>query len=438
MAIVFAAFLACSLLWYKKTVLLTASSLLFLPQLASGIAGVKMLYAVSIWQIVLFYFKGYHRRKSSKYPVWLLIPSVTTAFGYVMSDYYGTSKNLPIVIVNCMNYFYYPYIVWHLLDSRIAIRSYLRCLLVFFFLVATYAVAELAMGQNVVAEYFRENGLVEGLMGREETRERFGLMSCSSILPYPSSLGMLSSLVFFTLLNMRALEVRIDAKLQTALLFLLPFCVLLSGSRSQFCVLAACCLPILFWKDFLKTGTAKVLLLSAVVLLVAFSGTFQDIIFSIINSNEAAMGSSVGMREEQLDICLVSLSQSPVWGNGRNYIWEYVAPYNPALHGAESVWFQIMVDYGLVGCFNYLFVVAGAAATLYKKSFVLCFLPAAFLIGKTVSIVIGVELSTLIVFTVLLYKMYEFRAQAEPAAVSQVAFRMSCGTVSPHTTHLSL
>ncbi len=406
---IFVVLIVYSFTHYRKAVLLSASSLLFLPNVVSGIPGVKMLYAISIWQIFLFSFNGYYKQRQSKYPMWLLVPSLLTCFGYLMSDFYGISKNLPLIIVNCLCYFYYPYIVWHLLDSKVAVQSFIKYLLTFFFVVAIYALIELAIGRNVVADICWDYGLTEGFMGTEDSRKRFGLLRCTSILPYSSALGMLSALMFFILLNMKALNVEIIKNKEKILLFLLPFCVLLSGTRSQFCVFAICLVPIFFWKDFLRTKTAKVLLLLGIVVLVAFSGLFIEIVSSIMDSDNSNVGGSTSdLRDAQLEICLQYYAQNPIWGNGRNYIWEYVRPYHPMLMGAESVWFPTMVDYGLVGCINYLLVIIGSIVMLCKKSFVLLFFPLAFLFGKTISIVIGVEQSTLLVFTILLYKMYTF------------------------------
>jgi len=409
MLVIFSVLLIYSFSHFKKAVFISATSLLFLPNVISGIPGVKMLYAISIWQIFLFYFKGCYEYKQSKYPLWLLIPSLLTCFGYIMSDIYGIVKNLPLIIVNCLCYFYYPYIIWHLLDSRTAVQLFIKYLLTFFSIVAIYALIEFTLGNNIIADICRNYELIEGLMGNEEAGERFGLLRCNSILPYSSALGMLSALMFFMLLNIKAIKVQIDKKKENILLLLLPFCVLLSGTRSQFCVFAICLIPVFFWKKFLKTKTSKILLLLFIVIIITFSGLFYDIVSSIIDSNNSKTeGSTSDLREAQLEICLQYFAQNPIWGNGRNYIWEYVRPYHPLLMGAESVWFPTMVDYGLVGCVNYLLVILGSIITLSKKSFVLCFFPLAFLFGKTVSIVIGVELSTLLIFTILLHKMYTF------------------------------
>lgn len=98
------------------------------------------------------------------------------------------------------------------------------------------------------------------------------------------------------------------------------------------------------------------MLFTAIGVLILFSGLFYDIAISIIDSDNSQEGGSE-LREIQLEICLQHFLQKPIWENGCNYIWEYVRLYHPMLMGAESVCFPTMVDYGLVGYINYLFIV---------------------------------------------------------------------------------
>lgn len=95
---------------------------------------------------------------------------------------------------------------------------------------------------------------------------------------------------------------------------------------------------------------------------------------------------------------------NPIWGFGKNYIWDYVKAQNYGLLGAESVWFQLMVDYGLMGVITYFIICLSCSIWLSKKSKILSFFPLAFLVGKTLSIVIGIELSYLLIVSILMYK----------------------------------
>ena len=189
---------------------------------------------------------------------------------------------------------------------------------------------------------------------------------------------------------------------------MLPFCVLLSGTRSQFCVFAICVVPFLLRKDFLKTKVAKTLIVIAGLILLIFNRFFYVIIDSILHSDNAEMGSTSQLRVTQFEICYSYFIESPIWGFGKNYIWEYIKPEHDLLFGAESIWFPTMVDYGLVGCMNYLFVVIGTIMVLKKYNKFLILLPIAFLFGKTISIVIAVEQNFLLIMAIVLIKMYKY------------------------------
>ena len=396
---------------YKETTLITASTLLFLPHFSSGIPGVKLLYLVCIFQTILFYSKGYNHKTTNPYPLWLAIPSIMTSIGYLMSNYYGINKNISIILVNCICYFFYPYIIWNLLKSPTEIKFFLKSLLTFFFFTSLYALTEMILRKNYIADFCREYGLIESLMGTEDVRVRFGFVRCNSIFSYSSALGMLSSLIFFIIVNLKSLKIVISKKKENILLFLLPFCVILSGTRSQMVVFFICLCSLFLTNNFYKNKISKYIIAAILLLTIFFGDFFINILTSILDSNKSRVeGSSTDLRIAQYEICYQYFCNNPIWGNGRNYIWEHVRPYHNLLFGAESVWFQLMVDYGLVGCINYLLVVIGCIVLLKKYSLALCLFPIAFLTGKTLSIVIGVEQSTLLILTILLIKIYKFKS----------------------------
>lgn len=408
MIILFLIIIICSLLYYRKTVLVTTSTLVFLPTLTSGIPGVKLLYIICLFHCLLFLL---HRRKyqiRSKYPKLLLIPSILTLSGYLISDLLGFTDNIYMDIVTGIVYFCYPYILWNLIKDEKSLMYYLRSLYRFFLVVGVYALIELALGNNYYADFAESHGIVEGLQGGIESRARFGILRCNSILPYSSTLGMTCSVMAFILLYLRSKKVVVLGRLDLLLVFLMPFCVLICGTRSQFVVFAICMFPFLFWSSFLKTKLSKALFCIAFIILIAAAPFFLEIIDSILDSDNAQIGSSSSMRLGQLEVCNWYFQRRPIWGHGRNFIYEDVIPDNPALYGAESVWFRLMVDYGAVGCFTYLLSVVCSILFLKKYSLVFIFVPIAFIVGKTLSIVVAIEIGFLLLNVVLLSKVSIF------------------------------
>lgn len=411
MIVILLAILLLTVYDYKRAVLVTASSLMLMPQWSSGLSGVKLSYIVILFQCLYYFVWIYSNEKKichDSYSMWIWIPCAMASIGYILSNQFGDVHNLPITIVNVVNYFVYPYIVFKLISRKKDLLFYVKSMFVFFFIVEGYAVIEAILHNNFISEFSKNHGLTDGIMGTETVGERFGFARCSSILSYSSALGMTSAITFFLFLYLTSKGYHFGIIKKILLLILLPFGVLLSGTRSQMFVFAICLIPFLFYRSFIKTDTYKLLISFGCIIAFSLGSMFIVIIDSIIHSDKAAVGSSSDMRMEQLDICLYYLHSAPWFGHGKNYIWEYVRPYNPALYGAESVWFPTMVDYGLVGCFTYLLIIIGLIVWLYKFDKILCFLPLAFLVGKSVSIVIGIELNYVIITSIVLIKTTQF------------------------------
>lgn len=392
---------------YKKTVLFCASTLVFMPNLASGITGVKLMFLVNILHVFLFFVFRKYKSTSLEYPKVIAIPCIFASLGYLISDRLGESKNLPIIIVHIINYFVYPYIIWKLVVDRRDVVYMFKTMSVFFLIAGFYAIIELVMGHNYFNDIAGNLGITEGIsgLGDDDAGERFGILKCSSIFPYSSSMGMMCAFMFSLVLLVKTYKINIIERRLGLLFVLMPICVLLSGTRSQLIVLVLCVLPYMFIKDFRKTRQYKYIIISTLVILIFLGPYVVLLINSIIDSNNADLGSSSDMRLNQFEICLYYVLTAPYFGHGRNYIWEYVKPDNPKLYGAESVWFQLMVDYGIIGCATYLFIILGAFYYLYKKNKRLCYIPIAYIVGKTLSFVIGAEIYNMLIFLIVADKI---------------------------------
>lgn len=391
----------------RRSVLITSATLMLMPQWTSGIEGVKLSFIVVLFQCAYFFLWIRIKKNDickKKYPILICLPCFFAGIGYILSNQFGDINNMSITLVNIINNFLYPYVVFKIISDKKDLVIYLHSMFYFMLVVCGYAVIEAIFQQNIISNYAREMNLIESVMGTEDVDERFGFARCSSILSYSSALGMTSAITFFVFLYIKSRRIHIGKLKEDFMLVLLPFCVLLSGTRSQMIVFAICVLPFLLHKEFKKTKTYKKLVAIGGIALITLGGILLTILNSIVHSDKAAMGSSSEMRMEQLEICLTYMASSPWLGHGKNYIWEYVRPDNPALLGAESVWFQLIVDYGLVGCFTYLLIISGLVIWLFRYDKILCFLPIAFLVGKTVSIVIGIELNYIIITSIVLMK----------------------------------
>jgi len=403
MIVVLLLLIIASFVSYKKAVLFSAVVFMFMNNLSSGIQDVKFYYVIVLAQVVLFYMLGYHKRKKENYPLLLLVPTLISSVCYIISSFLGTHQYVKN-IVNIMSWFYYPYIVWHIMSSPKEVIYYGKVLGWFFVVVAGYALLELLIGRNIYSLWADKAGIIAGDLGGLDTVERFGLLRCNSILPYSSALGMGASIIFMLLVILTTKGKSFVSK-GNLLIFLLPLCVLLSGTRSQFIVFALCFMGLLLAKEYRESREMKLLMVIGVVLAVSLSPVLMEIVDSILHSDESSTeGSSLLIRLNQLDIAVSYWLQSPWFGHGRNFTWEVAIPNDPGLLGAESIVFTQLIDHGMVGLVSFYLIGICLAVWCYQYSGPLAILPVAFMVGKTMSTVIGVEYNIPIVLCIFVVK----------------------------------
>ena len=136
------------------------------------------------------------------------------------------------------------------------------------------------------------------------------------------------------------------------LLAVLTVAIYLSGSRSAW-VCSAGYLVYYFVKS--QSVLIKMFFIFLIIMCVGYVGNAFIEAFSVENR-----GSSLDMRQRNLLVCIISFAESPVTGHGFNYIGSLVDRRDDggAVDGAmESVFFNLMVEQGLLGLFAYCFFI---------------------------------------------------------------------------------
>jgi hypothetical protein len=122
----------------------------------------------------------------------------------------------------------------------------------------------------------------------------------------------------------------------------------------------------------LKSGKfyryAFIMLLALVVLLPYFSDQL-DIFKSLFSADaqEKVGGSDANMRFEQLTVAIGIMSMSPLYGLGFKFLSEMSTAVTVGLLGGESVWFQVLPQFGILGILAYLFMIYWTVVKLPKK-----------------------------------------------------------------------
>lgn len=404
MALITIAIIVYSVYNFKNAVFLVSSVFVLQMHLTAGIVNFRMFYVISLFQIVWYVVNYSTFFRIRRYPLLLIVPCVLATIGYLLSSYFGVMKSYAENVLSSICLFGYPVVLFHSINTKKDLNTFLKYILYFFLVIGVYAIIEEITRYNLYSNLIATMDASKGYFGGISDKMRYGLRRCNSLFAYCSTLGFTASITFFILLNLRANKIIIHKRVEDILFFLMPLCVLLSGTRSQFVVFAVCLFPFVFWNKVYNTNVFKALIVIAFVSLIVFAEFFGEVAESMMFSNETG-GSSTEMRESQLEICMMFFKKSPIWGFGDGYILKNVTPYYPALHGAESIWFRLMVDHGIVGCITFLMIIGGCIIWLFRYDKRFIFIPLAYLVGKTVSIVVGIEMTYLLISCITLYKI---------------------------------
>lgn len=406
---------------YRKGIILTATTIQFLAYLGIGIPGVKISTFLMLFSVLLFFFKKVLRlinprlvsfQGETDYPKSFVFISCFFILSFLVSDYYAEDKQTSILIINIVTMFIFPYVLWKVLVSAEYIAFAIKCLVILLFITLAVSIPEILFRKNYFTTFVENNFMIEDFMIDAKT-VRFGLKRLNSIFSYFSVLGTISCFSLFLLFNIKYRYQCIYERYSTPInifCIITPFFAFASGSRAiflgLFAILMLCFCERKFWrhKSFKKL-TLIFIVVSPIVLYIA-----AMVVDSIINSDTSqyAKGSSSDMRMEQFLICLPYFLESPIWGNGRLYIWNTVAVENPNILGAESIWFSILVDYGIVGGVAFLLLLILTGITLYKikKSFAL--IPISYFLITLVSPDVGIQYNIYLTFVILLIKCHMF------------------------------
>lgn len=136
---------------------------------------------------------------------------------------------------------------------------------------------------------------------------------------------------------------------------------------------------------------------------------FSDVFSAFVNTEEVG-GSSTDMRSEQMAISAALMANSPLFGNGMQYTWGVAA--KTGLLGAESLWFPIMIEQGVVGLLSciFFFVVCFRYAFIRRHKNI-CFLVLGFLVFNTMSSIPMIPFFFIFIYEFMIINAYSIRQE---------------------------
>jgi hypothetical protein len=210
-----------------------------------------------------------------------------------------------------------------------------------------------------------------------ETDRGFFLGRQQSTVIHPQTWLSIVSLFLFYILLLVFQYKKWNKILLIGLLGGLMFNLITGGSRSGL-IAGLIGLTFVFFhtnvKSQIKIGTSLISLIfiCTCILPLTFHDSILDYVKSIIfiaNDKYSIEGSSLSLREEQLNGCWSLIKENPLTGNGFGWVTDYLNIHkeHPVLWGFESLLFFALVDTGIIGLFNWCLLFYG----LFKVNIVI-------------------------------------------------------------------
>jgi len=401
-----AAYFAFALINYRLAVLFLAPIGLFLSHFPFVDGQIFSFFDVCCLGLsALLPFKTNFISKLKTYP--FLAASLLVFISYCVTNVLAEA-HWPSTIFSFNTVHVFPFVVWCVLDEKKDVRWLLGAYAVFFSFSAIYALIELALDDNIILDSLITKRLVnENVLNYDEVR--FGVKRLQSIFCTPMSMGLAMATFAYVLYEKGKMMQQKNFFLFVLMMmcFILPW---LTGARSVFIPALIILFPVL--NATLKNGSFALLKIGIVGGIVfAGGGWIWSLVDSFIHSDTAVTGSSFDMRLMQFAVILPFFFNSPIWGNGFAFVWSFVKAVDKDLFGAESIWMQILVDYGLLGAIGYIACIYAIYRSLTKYKPEGKYLPIAIIIGYTMSTFLELELNFFFIMTMILIKNYEWEIE---------------------------
>ena len=262
------------------------------------------------------------------------------------------SQTVPYAIGKILSYLF-VIVFYNEIISYNDIRYSYYSTIVVILLLCIYSIVEFILQFNPLLTYI-STLYPDEVIGKiyQHDEVRFFSKRCQSLLSISISWGAVCSLwISFIVLVKNVINNKLFTFLIFSLIMILSFNVFISGSRSSY-ILFLFSISILFLTLTSKYKIFFILLF--VLFFISFIDLLSDIFTSFTDKGDIN-GSSSSERTLQLNGVLNVISDSPLWGLG-------IKGFNEAkmldsdILGAESIWLQRMISFGLIGVISQLYL----------------------------------------------------------------------------------
>lgn len=316
------------------------------------------LFTLDLFLTMIFFLQYMRVRKKIPHEVdfpymrpfkFLLISwSISTVFAYI-----GFVGAVSQFIQTVFQQIIFIWMLWQLIDIKKDLDFILKWFTVAFFFICIYGLYEHQIQSNPLVEY--EASLMgdadRAIMWTYSADSERGYRT-QAVFEHAIGAGINWALFIILILSLYInYGYKINNKKLTFLTVLLCIpCLLFTNSRGPIVFLILSGLSLINLKNK-KVYLLLICGILSIIILQPYLSEYTDNIISIFDSKtqEKVGGSNADMRIEQFDAALALMMQSPIIGFGFKFLNVFNYSLTSALLGLESMWFWIMLQFGLIG-----------------------------------------------------------------------------------------
>lgn len=341
---------------------------IILTLLLSPILGIMEVFSqpislyLQLYILMVYIIKNYRSLVYSIRKSLFFIGSFIMMCSLFLSNYFSTDKHTPTMLLMISSYLTLFILIDIFQKNKKIARYYLKVVIVLAGIMTLNGLFETIFRYNILSELFVKIGVYPDSFNFV-TGVRYGLKRAQSLFDMHTSLGGFCYIVFYFLLYLR--QKGNIKRISIWLLSLLLANLFFTGVRSA---IIGFCIGIIPFID-LRKYKAKNFILAGLFscLVLPFLVPYFETVIGSITQTDNISGSNTDMRTNQFDISLSYMYNSFWFGNGISYTFNIAKMYDKELYGAESAWFPLMIDQGLLGCIAYISLYISAFVYVFKK-----------------------------------------------------------------------
>lgn len=376
--------------------------------LASFVIGAISPYQILVFWFALIFFIKYKKyfKTIKQFP--FLFAFVCFSFSLVLTNFCVPSefRHTPTLFYTILQTFGFSFVVWVMLYKRpcSSINRIIFAVYYFSLFISVYTIFETVTKTNPLLQFLVDSNCY--IESKFITEIRFGFKRAQAIFSMHTTLGGVMLPLYTILLLSNKIGLLRKFKFPSLTIILSLVAIFMTGARS--CIISAVICSLMYFSEIKFSRLLPVSLL-VVVMIIAGGEYFEDI-FSSIVSTDKVEGSNSDMRLMQFFISLEYFKLSPFLGNGIGFLYNNVilSGLENQLYGAESLWFNVMVDQGLIGVFAYLVLfISSSFYCWHRNNYGAILFVLAIFCMNSLSTIPGVNVAMLPAFTLLINYLYD-------------------------------